>query len=205
MIDWEVRWHRTWTLLGLPAPDGVVLDALLARYGEPQRHYHTLLHLQECFAALDSLIDMARRPGALELALWYHDAFYDPRRHDNEALSAALAADGLRAAGADSALSEHVEAMILATRSHDGAGDPDCAILLDADLAILAAPWPRFAEYDTQIRTEYAHVPEADYRTGRARVLRSFLDRPRIYASARYACAHEAQARSNLARALAGL
>jgi predicted metal-dependent HD superfamily phosphohydrolase len=205
MMDWGARWRQSWALLGLPAPDDVVLDALLARYREPQRRYHTLLHLEECFAALDALIDMASAPGAVELALWYHDAVYDPRRHDNEALSAALAAECLYQAGAGTMLVDRVASMILATRSHDAGGDPDCAILLDADLAILAAPWPRFAEYDAQIRAEHAHVPQTDYRAGRARVLRGFLERPRIYASARFAGAREAQARTNLARALAGL
>jgi predicted metal-dependent HD superfamily phosphohydrolase len=205
MIDWETRWRRTWALLGLQAPGGAVLDGLLARYREPQRHYHTLQHLEECFTALDTLIDLACQPGAVELALWWHDAVYDPRQRDNEALSAALAANCLHAAGAEAALVDRVAAMILATRSHDTAGDPDCAIMLDADLAILSAPWPRFVEYDAQIRAEYAHVPLFDYQVGRARVLRSFLDRPCIYASARFACAHEAQARANLARSLDAL
>lgn len=92
--------------------------------------------------------------------------------------------------------------MILATRSHHAGDDPERAILLDADLAILAAPWPRFAEYDAQIGAEYAHVPPDAYRAGRRRVLRGFLDRPRIFATEWFAGAHEVQARANLARAL---
>ena len=53
--------------------DRLLYDALLARYSEPRRRYHTLQHLAECFAAFD-----------VELALWFHDAIYNTRRSDNE-------------------------------------------------------------------------------------------------------------------------
>jgi predicted metal-dependent HD superfamily phosphohydrolase len=49
-MDWHKRWHETWSQLGLPTPGDAVLDDLLDRYREPQRHYHTLQHLEECFA-----------------------------------------------------------------------------------------------------------------------------------------------------------
>jgi len=53
------------------------------------------------------------------------------------------------------------------------------------------------------VRKEYAWVPEPDYRSGRAAVLRSFLDRPRIFSTRAFAERYEAHARSNIQRALA--
>ena len=64
--------------------DRSLCDALLARYSEPHRRYHTLQHLAECFAAFDEIADLAQHPADVELALWFHDAIYDTRRSDNE-------------------------------------------------------------------------------------------------------------------------
>ncbi len=198
MSIWMQRWHQAWDLLGLPAPCGAALPDLLRRYREPQRHYHTLQHLEECFAGFDLLRDAAAHPGEVALALWFHDAVYDVRRHDNEERSAALAVHCLRAAGAAGDAVQRVHALVMATQSHDAAGDPDHGILLDIDLAILAAPPARFAQYEHQVRAEYAHVAEAAYRAGRRRVLDGFMARPRIYRTARFFAAYEAAARENL-------
>jgi predicted metal-dependent HD superfamily phosphohydrolase len=139
-----------------------------------------------------------RHPGDIALALWFHDAVYDPQRGDNEALSADLAVDTLRRAGAGEALMARARTLILATQGHAAADDPDCAILLDIDLGILGASPARFAEYERQIRAEYAHVPDDAYRLGRARVLDSFARRARIYTTDRFHMLYEQAARRNL-------
>jgi len=199
MTDWHARWRETWIQLGLPEPGDATLDDLLDRYREPQRHYHTLQHLEECFAGYDLLRGGMQRPGEIALALWFHDAVYDPRRGDNEALSADLAAATLRKAGAGDALVARASALIMATQGHTAtADDPDRAILLDIDLGILGASPARFAEYERQIRAEYAHVPDEAYRAGRARVLDSFARRTWIYATARFHALYEQAARRNL-------
>ena len=197
--DWHARWRETWSLLGPPAPADAALDELLARYREPQRHYHTLEHLAECFAGYDLLQCAMRCPGEIALALWFHDAVYEPRRGDNEALSADLATVALRAAGAREDVVARVHALIMATQGHAApTDDPDCAILLDIDLGILGASPARFAEYERQIRAEYAHVPDEAYRIGRARVLDGFARRARIYGTARFHALYEQAARRNL-------
>jgi predicted metal-dependent HD superfamily phosphohydrolase len=55
------------------------------------------------------------------------------------------------------------------------------------------------------VRIEYAFVPDAGFRVGRARVLHAFLARPAIYATPPVHAELEARARANLARSLAQL
>ena len=199
----EQRWHRTWADLGLPQPAPALLDQLLARYREPHRAYHTIQHLEECFALLDELRGSANEPAAIEFALWYHDAVYWPRRSDNESASAALARTDLEAVGAPDALIEAVTAMILATAHQTTPPPGDTEILIDIDLAILGAEPARFAEYERQIRTEYAWVPGFVFRNQRAAVLAGFLARPRIYRTPVLQARLEERARRNLGAAIA--
>ena len=112
------RWRSTWTGLGVTPPADEVHAGLIARYEEPHRRYHTVQHLDECFARLDDARALAEHIHEVELALWFHDAVYDTRRSDNEAQSAALArAEGVSAGLSESVLAR-VDSLILATR-HD--------------------------------------------------------------------------------------
>ena len=149
---------------------------------------------------------LARRPAEVELALWFHDAVYDPQRKDNEERSADWARASVLAAGCSAEIAGRVAALVLATKSHAApAGDADAALLLDVDLAILGAAPGRFDEYERQIRAEYAHVPEAEFRARRKQVLQGFVERQRIYATDAFHDALEARARTNLATSLADL
>ena len=200
------RWASTWQRLS-PAMPAARSDALFAdlqaRHREPQRHYHTLRHLEECFAALDAVRPDIADAAAVELALWFHDAVYDVHRHDNEARSADLAATVLRDAGLPEAFAAKVTALILATRDHAAAGlDTDAAALLDADLAILGAAPARFDDYERQIRAEYAHVPDAVFVPARRRILDEFLRRPDLFATPGFRARFGRQARVNLEAAL---
>lgn len=199
------RWRRSWAALGAEG-SRAAYDDLVARYAEPHRAYHTMQHLTECFAQWEEVRGAAERPGEVELALWYHDAVYDPRREDNEARSAELARAAIMAAGLAnaSAIADRVAALILATR-HDAPPAPgDEALLVDVDLAILAAAPARFDEYEAQVRAEYAWVPEPLFRWKRRRVLQALLDRPRLYTSPQCE-ALEPVARANLTRSLSRL
>ena len=199
-----IRWQETWGRLRLTAPPGLLAE-LTARYAEPQRAYHTLQHLEECFAALEPAESLARRLGEVEVALWFHDAIYDTRAHDNEVLSADWARTSLLSAGADRETADRVHELVLATAHRAAPANSDAQLLVDVDLAILAAPEARFAEYERQIRHEYAWVPEEVFRERRARVLASFLERGAIYSSAYFASRLESPARANLRRSLAQL
>lgn len=197
-------WRETWASLGL-VPPGTAFDDLLARYAQPQRHYHTLQHLEECLAALRALADCVARRGEAELALWFHDAVHDPQARDNEARSAALASDVLRRAGAADEVVTRVCELVLATRHDTPHCGGDAAPVVDADLSILAADDARFDEYECQVRREYAWLDGAAFNMGRARVLGRLLEREWIYCTPRFRERCEARARRNLRRSLARL
>lgn len=200
------QWDATWRALGRAGGgDGTTFADLLARHAEPHRHYHTRQHLVECFRHWGRLRPRAQRPGEAELALWYHDAVYDPQRSDNEALSAALARDVVIAAALGLDAAARVEALILATRHEAAPDDPDARLIVDVDLGILGEETARFDEYERQVREEYAWVPEFIYRRKRAEVLQRFLDRDAIYTSPEMKAWGEDRARANLGRSLARL
>jgi predicted metal-dependent HD superfamily phosphohydrolase len=183
-----------------------VFDRLVEAYSESHRHYHTLEHLSEMFKVAGKLMDSASDPAAIQLAIWFHDAIYDSHAKDNEERSAALAIELLQPLGISEATLTHVRSMILATAHVGGEfADVDTDLLLDADLAILSAEEKRYARYAADVRKEYFWVEEPAYRAGRAKVLESFLNRPRIYRTERMHAAAEESAKRNLAAEIGSL
>jgi predicted metal-dependent HD superfamily phosphohydrolase len=197
------RWQEVWGALGA-AGDPAGHAALLARYAEPHRHYHTGQHLEECLERFGAVRDRAARWAEVEVALWYHDAVYDTHRSDNEERSADLAAAALTRTPLTLDAIDRVRALILATRHEAPPATPDEALLADVDLAILAAPPARFDEYERQVREEYAWVPGILFRHKRREILRGFLARERIYTSGAFP-GLEPVARANIERSLGRL
>jgi len=196
------RWLATWHALG-GQPQRPLYDQVVARYSEPHRHYHTARHLDECFAHLDDIGQLATHPAEVALALWFHDAIYEPRRQDNEARSADWARASAVAAGAPPDSAHRVHALIMATRHDALPRELDEQVLVDIDLAILGAAPARFEEYERDVRAEYAWVPDFLFRAKRKETLQAFLARAAIYHTAPMRERLEAQARANLARSLA--
>jgi predicted metal-dependent HD superfamily phosphohydrolase len=200
----RASWQRAWGAVGAVGDDGLRVE-LSRRYSEPHRSYHTLQHLAECLAALEPALGLAEHPGEVELALWFHDAVYDPRAEDNESRSADLAARALLDAGVPPEVADRVRGLILATRHAEPPATADEQILVDVDLSILGAPPPRFDEYERQVRREYAWAPDDLFRGGRRAILQGFLGRPHIYGTPHFREALEARARENLRRSIRGL
>jgi predicted metal-dependent HD superfamily phosphohydrolase len=199
------HWRDTWFDLGLAQPDASVFSELLARYSEPGRAYHTCRHLEECFAQFGGARSLARQPGEVQLALWFHDAIYDSRSPHNEDESADWADRVLEAAGAEEPVRARTRALILATRHAGALASDDARLTVDIDLAILGASPERFAEYEAQVRQEYVWVPDALFRSTRARILAGFLERPAIFATPHFHSRLEERARANLRDSLARL
>ncbi|HEU4742998.1 MAG TPA: hypothetical protein VFS50_15495 [Meiothermus sp.] len=194
------RWHRLMGSLGIAEEAAWgVLEDLRRRYNEAHRAYHNQSHLETLFSLLDEY-EIPERP-AVELAVWFHDAVYDPTRTDNEERSALLAQIRLKELGLEGALGERVGELIRATKTHQAA-DETTAWLLDADLAVLGSEPEVYSAYARAIRLEYAWMPQELYREGRARILMSFLEHPHLYHTEPFRQRFEASARKNLTEEL---
>jgi predicted metal-dependent HD superfamily phosphohydrolase len=196
------RWARLWRETSCRGDAAEWFDDLAERHAQPHRHYHNGRHLAECLAGFDAARQFARHPAAVELALWFHDAVYDPQATDNEEQSARLAERCLARGGAGSELRTAVTALVLATKTQDATQHVDAPLVVDVDLSIFGQPEDRFWEYEAQIRREYDWVPAASFAAKRAEVLERFLARGRIYATDHFHQRHEAQARLNLQSSL---
>jgi len=203
-------WAAAWSSLDRPPPAGLQAE-LMSAWSEPQRHYHDQRHLRECLALWARWREHSPRAGEVAIALWFHDAIYDPQASvagSNELNSAAWAARSLVRAGADSDTAQRVHDLVMATQ-HDAPaalGSSPCAqLLVDIDLSILGSPAERFERYGQDVRKEYAWVPGFRYQEARAQVLKTFLDQPRLYHGEHAVALLEAQARINLAAALSRL
>ncbi len=172
-------------------------------YAEPHRAYHTWTHIEALLAHFERLNWSA--PKTVEVAIYYHDAIYDPLSGANEADSAALMLTDLTAK-LDQHVLDHANALIIATAGHkvpDEAGSglaQDCALFLDMDLSILGAPEADFDQYDESIRKEYAAIPDEIYLPRRRAIMAGFLERPRLFLTDTFHASYDAPARANLTR-----
>lgn len=178
--------------LGLP---GRITNLWIKQLQEPQRHYHTLHHVE---SLLTHLAPEDANPEMIA-AIWLHDIVYDPTRGDNEERSAEQARFDL----ANSSINvETVRRLIMGTKSHLADDEPQRAFN-DLDLGILGADAESYDRYAEQIRREYVFVDDASYRQGRAAILRDFDSRT-IYQTERWQH-REAQAHANLQREITRL
>jgi predicted metal-dependent HD superfamily phosphohydrolase len=174
-------------------------DALLRRWSEPQRHYHTVEHLAAVLGHIDVLEEYADDAVAVRLAAWFHDAVYLPDRSENEERSARLAERALPEAGVPAERTAEVARLVRLTTGHDPAPDDrDGQVLCDADLAILAAPPSAYAAYTAAVRAEYHFVPSDAFREGRSAILRQLLALPSLFHTPHGREKWEATARYNL-------
>ena len=191
------RWQRLWQSAGAAGDATKWYEALTRAYAEPQRHYHNQQHIAECLAEFDGARHLAQQPVAVEFALWFHDAVYEPKAGDNEERSAAMARSCLEASGLPQ-LGATVSELVMATKTHSTEAGPDAALMVDVDLSILGQDERRFAEYEAQIREEYRSIPKLIFNFKRAEILKRFLARERIYATDFFANKYEQKARRNL-------
>ncbi|WP_395738218.1 hypothetical protein [Prosthecobacter sp.] len=160
-------------------------------------------HLEECLQCLDEAkkTGLIAKPDLIEMALWFHDAVYDPKGSENEERSAQMAVEAL--GGSD--IAHEVARLVMLTKSHEPGDCADDAWIIDIDLGIFAQPLERVLEYERQIRAEYAWVPQDVYAEKRAEILNGFLQRGQIYLTEWAREQFEATARANLRNLIAGL
>ena len=178
-----------------------LISAVLARYHEPHRHYHTAQHLEACLRAVRELTQLP--PPEVELALLFHDAVYDPRATDNEQASVDLLFEEGRRAWLEDALLHRTAPLILATKHLGDEMPEEAGWVVDADLAILGTTdEAAFDRYETDVRREYEFVDDGAFAAGRAKFVRGMLERERIFATRRGRLLWEQNARRNLEKSV---
>jgi len=185
-------------------------QALIDRWSSPGRDFHNLRHLVDVLVRVDELVEETHEPDLVRLAAWYHGAIFDSanaktyanRGGEDEIASARLAYDELTRLGVPERRAQRVHDLVVALVRH--APDPtdfDCAVLCDADLAMLAAEPQRYKAYLHDVRAEYAHLPIEDYVRARLRILHKLLARPSLFSSP-LGAAWEEPARQNVSAEL---
>ena len=178
----------------------------MTAYQQPARHYHTLQHLHDLFNHFDALNAHLEQPTAVGLAIFYHDAVYNPYRKDNEAQSADLARQHLLAAEVNETFISTVVNLILSTQQHvPQPFSNDGCYFLDMDLAILGASAEQYAQYAQAIRQEYRWVPWFLYRKERKKILQRLTERPHLYYTSTMQQRFDLSAHRNVAAELESL
>ncbi len=193
--------------------DNVVLQwykKLVAAYIDSNRHYHTMNHITMMLGLLDENRENVQYADEVEVAIWFHDAVYNPKRNDNENASKLLFLDFCRDIKADANVSKRVCGLIDATTSHElpSPSTPEeresAAFFLDCDLHILSTDNHVYDKYADNIRLEYSHYNDESYRKGRIAVLQKLLSREKLYFSQGRTAA-ESTARANMQREITTL
>jgi predicted metal-dependent HD superfamily phosphohydrolase len=175
---------------------------LAAKYGEGHRRYHVLLHISFCLEMFDLFRHLAKNPDAVELAIFYHDFFYDigvPSRQ-NEEKSALLLVQHMTEWGCRFDDLYNTMSAVLATTHDHKLHTDDNRLIVDIDLAGLGQPWEVFLENNRNVREEYKDVPEDKFREGNGEVLRRFYEKTPLYHHPEIEAAYGAQAKENLQR-----
>ena len=183
-----------------------VFRVLQEQYSEKNRFYHNFSHVQALLKLFESFENKIQDPQAVKFSIWFHDVIYDSKRNDNEAESTKLASEMLYKLNVNTETIELVKDLILATKDHGGRHLAyDAKLFLDMDLAILGMSEEIYKEYSHAIRQEYAWVSKSMYYEGRQKILKSFMERDRIYFTDEMNTRYEAQARKNIHSEIASL
>lgn len=191
--------------LGAKRNPDPVFDEISEYYSSADRSYHTIAHIEFCLQKLSETKTIAKEPDSIALALWFHDVIYDSHRKDNEEQSALFWSRKTGELQLSPGLQEKVASLILMTKHDRPAQQVDEKLIVDIDLAVLGTIESEYDDYEQKIRLEYEWVSLAQYRQGRTKVLRQFLERPFIYNLPYFRQKFEEQARKNLMRAINSL
>lgn len=166
-------------------------------YSDPDRHYHTLNHIERCLKQLDKVRERLHDADAAELALWFHDAVYHSGADDNELRSAFLF-DSHLGIHLPSRRADHVHAMIMATVHPSQAVEPDAQFVADIDLCGLSLPWDAFRRDTDELRRERRHLTDTQFQLGTVNFFKKLMTGQSIFLTDYFRTRHEDQARRNM-------
>lgn len=230
-ITWEENWKRATQSLILDnetvnddnsSSNNIKLAAiqdmfhqLWNLYSDSTRFYHTTVHIEEMLSVFKLMTtnygDFLPRNFAdngvdasdtiVILAIFFHDAIYDGKSSTNEEDSALLFEEFADRIEIDETIKNKIAAYIIATKTHQVAGnqdDPYLDLFLDLDMAVLGKNQSAYTQYASLIRQEYDFVPVNVYCEKRAEILESFLKLQSVYRTSIMKAELEERSHSNL-------
>lgn len=164
------------------AQQASVFSALIEQYKQPPRAYHNIDHVVYCLDLLDDVKGLCDHPGDIAMALWFHDAIYEPLEKDNERQSAELALRELERLRVPTQRIENVYKLILATTHDHEPRWTDGRFMVDIDFAIIGESPENFDVVSEKIWEEYSpFVPRDMYTDGRIAFFKGVLEREHTY------------------------
>ena len=191
--------------LGYTVPLWDMLDALVGRWSEPHRAYHSLSHLNAALGHVHEFDLDHNDTTVVEWALWFHDAIYDATATDNEELSAVLVEEQLDHHLPDAMVLEIARLVRLTAGHIVEPADRIGGVMIDIDLSILGAPADVYDAYTVGVRHEYSHRTDDEFREGRGTFLEAMIARDQIFNTPTGIQLWEIRARTNLVRELTAL
>lgn len=167
-----------------------LFDDVVKRYSVKNRHYHNMQHIFGVVSMWDAHKHLLCHPDEIFVAAIYHDIVYNPKKQNNEFLSAVYFEkkvlpliksknfEGLFVTLAILATIHDPESHKIYKKEHN----KDILYLLDFDLETLGTRHQSTYDwYKDGVRKEYKMYSDEEYNQGRIKVLQSFLDRKKIY------------------------
>ncbi len=173
-------------------------NEIAKNHSKKSRYYHNLSHLENLYHNLLFIKEEISDWDITLFALFYHDIIYNVLKQDNEDQSAKKAIEVLQTLSIASERIELCENMILATQGHQVSENTDINYFTDADLSILGSKWEEYEVYFKNVRKEYKYYPNFMYNKGRIKVLKHFIDMPRIFKTEHFYNTLENKAKNNL-------
>lgn len=198
----------------LPNREQIYADIVKA-YTSPERHYHTLTHLEHMFTQLDTRTE--RNLHTWTLAIFFHDYVLVPgdKLNEQNSFKALYRTFSSWCQYPEERILSRVGTMILGTQfdhykynclppsgsPRTKADEYDDRLFYDADMSILASPKDQYEEYVSKVRLEYSHLSDTEWCLGRKKFLDTVLIRGPIFFTEAFADCEEI-ARENMAEEL---
>lgn len=159
--------------------DEFTTNMTLHNYTTPDRHYHSMVHINEMIAyakMFDGVINQSEY-NTLMYAILMHDVIYDVTAKDNEEKSLKMATEVLKSNSTEHQIdSTLLKSLIMATKDHQ-ADHPNevCRIIIEADLMRFANPnFKAVWNHTMNIYKEYSFVDIDVFIKGRIEFLEDY-------------------------------
>lgn len=187
----------------------VLLQKIAEAYGQPNRGYHGIKHISDMIKSFDKFMAesnksyLIKNPDEFRFAILMHD-YINGEPNDVEK-SAVMAREFLQKISPDYDTT-YVEELIRATDySKRQLFNFDQQLMQDIDVEVLGKSYNEYKKYSEEIRNQYSDYSDKEFNPERIKILKSFLDKNRIYNTEYYGNKYEFQARKNIEKEIANL